>query len=203
MVLQVPTAPAAPVAPQPQPSRMPGPQDSMMPDEGGVPPTEGNGNSGESDYDTNFDAGVEADEDSDPKRYIQQLTGKLSQTLGTYNSEEGGDEELSKYVGKMIVKQAAKALDEKGRKELIRAINTTASDGDDSDASEIDGIDTAESATDTPEEAMNESYRIGDLLEAIGVDIANDKVGMKQPLGKISAFDKKMSSPFCGKRFRK
>lgn len=35
-------------------------------------------NSG-SEFDTNFDAGVEADEDEDPKKYIQQLTGKLSQ----------------------------------------------------------------------------------------------------------------------------
>ena len=86
--------------------------------------------SGESDYDTNFDAGVEADEDEDPKKFIQQLTGKLSQELNKYNNENGDDEELSKYVGKMIAKAAAKGLDEKGKKELIKSINTTESDED-------------------------------------------------------------------------
>ena len=44
---------------------------------------------GGSEFDTNFDAGVEADEDEDPKKYIQQLTGKLSQELGKYNNELG------------------------------------------------------------------------------------------------------------------
>ena len=84
-----------------------------------------NGDNGESDYDTGFDAGVEADEDEDPKRFIQQLTGKLSQSLNKYNNENGDDPELSKYVGKMIAKAAAKGLDEKGKKDLIKSINTT------------------------------------------------------------------------------
>lgn len=81
---------------------------------------------GSSEFDTNFDAGVEADEDEDPKKYIQQLTGKLSQELGKYNNELGEpDIELNKYVGGMIVKQVAKNLDDKGRKELIKKINTS------------------------------------------------------------------------------
>ena len=78
-----------------------------------------------SEFDTGFDAGVEADEDTDPKKFIQQLTGKLSQSLNKYNNENGDDEELSKYVGKMIVKAAAKGMDENGRKDLIKSINTT------------------------------------------------------------------------------
>lgn len=99
--------------------------------------------SGESEYDTNFDAGVEADEDEDPKKFIQQLTGKLSQELNKYNNENGDDEELSKYVGKMIAKAAAKGLDEKGRKELIKSINTAepAEDtemGDEGNEEEVD-----------------------------------------------------------------
>ena len=77
-------------------------------------------------FDTNFDAGVEADEDEDPKKYIQQLTGKLSQELSKYNNEMGEpDVELGKYVGGMIVKQVAKTLDDAGKKELIKKINTT------------------------------------------------------------------------------
>ena len=74
-----------------------------------------------------FDAGVEADPDEDPKRYIQQLTGKLSTELQKYINE-GNDEngELSKYVLGMLVKQAGKSLGESDKKEIIKKLNTTA-----------------------------------------------------------------------------
>lgn len=73
-----------------------------------------------------FDAGVEADPDEDPKRYIQQLTGKLSTELQKYINE-GNDEngELSKYVLGMLVKQAGKSLGESDKKEIIKKLNTT------------------------------------------------------------------------------
>ena len=86
-------------------------------------PDMGQQNSGESEFDTNFDAGVEADEDTDPKKYIQQLTGKLSTTLNNFNNEND-DEGLNKYVAKMIVKQATKNLDDAAKKDIIKAINT-------------------------------------------------------------------------------
>lgn len=79
---------------------------------------------GQSQFDTNFDAGVEADEDTDPKKYIQQLTGKLSTTLNNFNSENS-DEGLNKYVAKMIVKASTKNMDDASKKEVIKAINTS------------------------------------------------------------------------------
>lgn len=94
----------------------------MSQDNEQMPPMEQGSNG---DYDTNFDAGVEADEDEDPKKYIQQLTGKLSQELNKYqNNNEQPDEELSKYVGNMVVRAAAKYLDDSDRKSLIKTINT-------------------------------------------------------------------------------
>ena len=60
----------------------------------------------------NFDAGVEADEDSDPEEFIQQLTGKLSQSLKDYDEQNPGKLDLDKYVIGMIVKQAVKGMDE-------------------------------------------------------------------------------------------
>ncbi|MBP5455578.1 MAG: hypothetical protein J6Y37_03700, partial [Paludibacteraceae bacterium] len=46
-----------------------------------------------------FDPGVEANEDEDPKKFIQQLTGKLSQSLRSYNSQlPRPDADLCKYV---------------------------------------------------------------------------------------------------------
>lgn len=86
------------------------------------------GMGGENQFDANFDAGVEADEETDPKRYIQQLTGKLSQSLNSYNDENGPDAGICKYVASMIIAAAAKNLDEKAKKELIEKINSASSD---------------------------------------------------------------------------
>ena len=70
-----------------------------------------------------FDAGVEADPSEDPKKYLQQLSGKLSQELRKYNDEqEQPDEDLNKYVAGMIIPQATKGLTDKGKKEIIGKI---------------------------------------------------------------------------------
>ena len=114
---------------------MPPMGDEMMPPmDGGMEGSNGMNNemmpdAGEqqmpSDFDSNFDAGVEADEETDPKRYIQQLTGKLSQSLNSYNNENGEpDVELGKYVLGMLVKQGVKGMDDKDKKEIIKKINT-------------------------------------------------------------------------------
>ena len=108
------------------------PMDFPSDDEMGDVMNQENGEELPSDFDTNFDAGVEADEETDPKKYIQQLTGKLSQTLNSYNNENGEpDIELGKYVLGMIVKQGTKGMDEKDRKEIIKKINTSNSESDD------------------------------------------------------------------------
>ena len=99
-----------------------------------------------SEFDSNFDAGVEADEETDPKKFIQQLTGKLSQSLNSYNNENGEpDTELGKYVLGMLVKQGTKGMDEKDKKEIIKKINTDNSEEELPDDSE-----------EMPEEPMND-----------------------------------------------
>jgi hypothetical protein len=87
---------------------------------------------------------VEADEETDPKKYIQQLTGKLSQTLNSYNNENGEpDTELGKYVLGMLVKQGTKGMDEKDRKEIIKKINTqNTEEVDDTDEYSDENMDT-------------------------------------------------------------
>ena len=106
------------------------PMDGMDPNMGGdTNAMGGDPNMGDdSQFDTNFDAGVEADEETDPKHYIQQLTGKLSQSINSFNSEQGPDAGLCKYVASMIIAATCKNLDEKAKKELIEKINTAASD---------------------------------------------------------------------------
>lgn len=81
------------------------------------------GDQGQSQFDTNFDAGVDADEEQDPKKYIQQLTGKLSQTLRKYNEDNGQpDVDLNKYVAGMIVKQSMEGLSEDDAEDIINKV---------------------------------------------------------------------------------
>lgn len=123
-------------------------------------------------FDTNFDAGVEADEEQDPKKYIQQLTGKLSQTLQKYTDNNGQpDVDLNKYVAGMITKQAMKGLSEEDAEEIIDKVKadedfSMEDDGGQQDMpqdSQMDGQDipqddTQQQGQDTMPQ-MNESFR--------------------------------------------
>ena len=91
----------------------------------GMPPQDPGLGGGGSVFDTNFDAGVEADEETDPKKYIQQLTGKLSQTLRKYNGElPQPDVDLNKYVSGMILKQSTEGLSEQDAEEIIDKVKS-------------------------------------------------------------------------------
>lgn len=180
--------------------------DQMNPEMGGDPNAFDGGETEEfNQFDSNFDAGVEADEETDPKRYIQQLTGKLSQSLNKYNDEQGNDEGLSKYVGKMILAQAAKALDDSGKKELIKAINTTESDED-------LGEDMNTEPTESDEEIFNDTEQqepiqecrftkkeLKKLKESVNVELFDDENLGVQP--NKTKFNK--NNPFTGKKFNK
>ena len=51
-----------------------------------------------------FDAGVEADEDTDPKKFIEQLSGKLGQSLRQYTKDQGQpDFELEKFAINSVI----------------------------------------------------------------------------------------------------
>ena len=94
-------------------------------------------------FDADFDAGVDADEEQDPKRYIQQLTGKLSQTLQKYSDENGQpDVDLNKYVAGMITKQAMKGLSEDDAQDIldkVKAGDDFSAEGDEPDEDSAQG----------------------------------------------------------------
>lgn len=154
---------------------------------------------GKSEFDTDFDAGVEADEDEDPKKFVQQLTGKLSTTLGSYLNENGDDDGLCKYVAKMIIKQAAKGLDEKSKKELIKTINgedeEDSSDKEDN-AEPMDAPQDAEMPQEEPmEEPMNENvYKVGSLRKLTEGLITDEEPRKEEKLNKDDSI-------FSGKKF--
>lgn len=205
--------------PQPQEPMPPMGQEPMgQPMGDGMPPVDdGMGNpmgddgatAGQSDFDTNFDAGVEADEDTDPKKYIQQLTGKLSQSLSKYNNENGMDNGLCKYVANMIVKQAAKGLDEKDRKDIIKAINTTQEDNSDEMGDEEDiPQDENDGGEEMPMDDMQQQpqpiqemvINVGDFRRKIleSINPSQEKRTKELPARK----NKKNNLPFNGKIFK-
>ena len=88
-------------------------QDPMM---GGMP---------EENYGADFDAGVDADEATDPKKYIQQLTGKLSQSLRNYTKDlPSPDADLNKYVAGMIIKQTVDGLSQDDVTEILNKVKS-------------------------------------------------------------------------------
>ena len=90
------------------------------------------------DFEADFDAGVDANEEEDPKKYIQQLTGKLSQSLRKYNEElPKPDAELSKYVAGMIIKQAVDGL---SQEDVADIIDKAENDGNEEDAEQSEQL---------------------------------------------------------------
>ena len=125
-------APEAPAMPDPMIGGGASPMMGGMDAEGADPnmgmpaedPNMGGDLMADNQFGADFDAGVEADEESDPKKYIQQLTGKLSQSLRKYN--EGlpqPDADLDKYVAGMIVKQCIEGLPQEDVQEILDKIN--------------------------------------------------------------------------------
>ena len=151
-----------------------------VPGETQMPPVEDEGMPTE--FDSNFDAGVEADEDTDPKKYIQQLTGKLSQSLNSYNNENGEpDTELGKYVLGMLVKQGTKGMGEKDKKEIIKKINTDNSEDSEMPEEEVTGDETMNTPeaeaemTEIPMESKVFNFTKEQIFESFGLAVDDVK----------------------------
>lgn len=95
--------------------------------------------------DTPFDAGVEADEESDPKKYIEQLTGKLGQSLRTYNEEQGQpDLELEKFaINSLLSATHTSEMDGEDQRDIIKKVKS-AGDNDSEEPIGDESMDTEE-----------------------------------------------------------
>ena len=71
-----------------------------------------------------FDAGVEANEETDPKKFIEQLTGKLGQSLRKYNEEQGQpDFELEKFaINSLLSATHTSEMDAEDQKDIINKV---------------------------------------------------------------------------------
>ena len=92
-----------------------------------------------------FNAGVEADENSDPKKYIEQLTGKLGQSLRKYTESQGQpDYELEKFsINSLLSATHTSEMDANDQSDIIKKVKSAGNkDDDNSDAADTDAADT-------------------------------------------------------------
>ena len=164
-------------------------------------------------FDTNFDPGVDADEEQDPKKFIQQLTGKLSQSLRKYNENNGQpDVDLNKYVAGMITKQAMEGLSQDDADEIIDKIkadedfsiedgeNQEIEQGTDQTVQQMDNQMPMDNGNFNQIQQPNEStikrgYKIDEIVNGVLNGNENDKHPYQKTDNKKSFRKKPFSSP--------
>ena len=68
-----------------------------------------------------FDAGIDVNEDEDPKKYIEKLTGKLAQKLRDYN-ESSDDTDTNKFVINSLIPAAIPEMSENDAQDVIKKV---------------------------------------------------------------------------------
>tara|TARA_R110000796_G_scaffold58413_5_gene134905 strand:- start:13087 stop:14136 length:1050 start_codon:yes stop_codon:yes gene_type:complete len=78
-----------------------------------------------------FDAGVEADEEDTPEKYIQQLSGKLGQSLRKYTEDMGApDYDLEKFaINSVLSATNSGEMDQQDQSDIIQKVKSSTTDG--------------------------------------------------------------------------
>lgn len=137
-----------------------------------------------------FDAGVEADEETDPKKFIEQLSGKLGQSLRQYTKEQGQpDFELEKFAINSVISATNTAdMDEEDKNDIINKINSAGKDdtenfGGDNQNNSDGGDDTQGGPDDGA--AANDSFDFSSDEEDLGENdykiYENEDLFLKNP----------------------
>jgi hypothetical protein len=73
-----------------------------------------------------FDAGVEANEETDPKKFIEQLSGKIGQSLRKFTETQGQpDFELEKFaINSLLSATHTSEMDDNDKNDIIKKVNT-------------------------------------------------------------------------------
>lgn len=122
-----------------------------------------------------FDAGVEASEESDPKKFIEQLTGKLGQSLRKYNEEQGQpDFELEKFaINSLLSATHTSEMDSEDQKDIIKKVKTAGENDADvapEEPSEEPSNDAEEPTPDMGDEEGLEEYHIYENMDNLFVN---------------------------------
>jgi hypothetical protein len=183
--------------PAPAPAQEPAPAADAAPDLGldATAPATGEAPAGGNDKpfdDQPFDAGVEASEESDPKKFIEQLTGKLGQSLRKYNETQGQpDLELEKFaINSLLSASHTGTMDAEDQSDIIKKVETAGTanaetkddkgdedKGDDVDDSQAPGAD-AEAPTGESPAAAAEAPAAGAEAPAAGGEGAMNEMSL-------------------------
>lgn len=144
-----------------------------------------------------LDIDMDGDEELDPKKEIQKLTGKLSQSLRKYNDEQSEpDSELNKYVAGMLSKQFSKALSKEDKDEVIKKINSNSETEEMPDDEETLQDGTLDMQDQNPMEAKR---NVGKMIKEISNSTVNDDSDEKRK-EKKSMIKTNRKSPFLSNR---
>jgi hypothetical protein len=82
-----------------------------------------------------FDAGVEANEETDPKKFIEQLSGKIGQSLRKFTETQGQpDFELEKFaINSLLSATHTSEMDDNDKNDIIKKVNTAGNDSKEPD----------------------------------------------------------------------
>lgn len=132
-------------------------------------------------------------DESDPKKHIQQLTGKLSQELRLFNQNEDDNGELSKYVAGMIIPQATKNLSSQDKENIIKKINSSSDSDDDENLTNnnLESDDIGEKMDTANESKQYLNYYIDEMIDSL---IKTHKKEKKIPKNQM------MNNPFESNR---
>lgn len=132
------------------------------------------GNSDKPFDDEPFDAGVEADEDTDPAKYIQQLSGKLGQTLRQYTEDNGQpDFDLEKFaINSVLSATHTGEMDDNDQKDIINKVKGSGKDGDSVDGGEENmDADIEEPAADGEEDLDFGDEPVEEIVEELPLNV--------------------------------
>jgi hypothetical protein len=132
------------------------------------PPADDSGSSDKPFDDEPFDAGVEADEESDPKKFIEQLTGKLGQSLRKYTEDQGEpDFELEKFaVNSLLSATHTGEMDAEDQKSIIKKVKSSGKgDGDEESTDDTETTDTETTDTETTDDGETTDTETTDTEE--------------------------------------
>lgn len=109
-----------------------------------------------------FDAGVEASEESDPKKFIQQLSGKLGQSLRKFSENDGIDLELEKFaVNSVLSATHTSQMDSQDQNDIIDKVKTSGNNSDDKSNSDTGNDAVSDAGNDAVSDAGNDGEDLG------------------------------------------
>lgn len=139
----------------------------------------------------------EMGEENDPKKEIQQLSGKLSQELRNYNNDQQTpDTDLNKYVAGMVIPQATKVMTSDEKAEVINKIKKGMTDDD----LETDGSNEYMGGNESMDMPMESKFNLDNIINEIIGSIVNGDDNENREEKKITNKKITNKNPFVSNR---